>query len=81
MRGVETRKSFVQPVKALLRVEGSLKSAWRMGMFWARRESKRGDEGEEDVWCGVLGGGFFLLLRGGATYADDELAGGDEVVL
>jgi hypothetical protein len=29
---------------------------------------------------GVLGGTFFLL-RGGATYADDELAGGDEVVL
>jgi hypothetical protein len=52
MRGVETRNSFVQPVKALLRVAGSLKSAWRMGMFWARRESKRGDEGEEDVWWG-----------------------------
>jgi hypothetical protein len=23
----------------------------------------------------------FFLLRGGATYADDELVGGDEVVL
>jgi hypothetical protein len=79
MRGVETRKSFVQPVKALLRVAGSLKSAWRMGMFWARRESKRVSEGEEDVWWGVLGGIF--LLRGCGTYADDELFGGDEVVL
>jgi hypothetical protein len=42
----------VQPVKARCRVDGSLKSAWRTGMCWARRESKRGDEGEEDVWWG-----------------------------
>jgi hypothetical protein len=54
MRGVDTRKSEVQPVKAARRVEGESKSAWRMVMDWSRRCWSLGDAGSDEVWRGSI---------------------------